>query len=40
MYVRRIEEGTMTPAFAKEQIDIFEAIAADYEKLCEGERLL
>jgi hypothetical protein len=40
VYVRRIEEGTMTPEFAKEQIDIFEAIALDYERMCEGERLL
>lgn len=40
VYVRKIEEGTMSPEFAKEQIDIFTAIAEDYERLCDGERLL
>ena len=40
VYPRRIAAATMTQALADRQIAIFEAIAADYEELAAGERLL
>jgi len=40
VYSRRLAAGKMTEADAKRKIAIMEEIAADYEKLAEGERLL
>lgn len=40
VYERRVNEGAMTRDFAEEQIAIFQAILADYQKAEEGERLL
>lgn len=41
VYPRRIEAGHMTQAFADEQIEIFEAIADDYDRAAQKtERLL
>lgn len=40
VYARRVLEGKMTQALADEQISIFEAILADYQKLAASGRLL
>ena len=40
VYDRRVGEGKMSRKMADYEIGIFEDIAADYEKLAEGERLL
>jgi len=40
VYARMVEQGTMKPQQAEAQIDIFEAIAADYAKAAEAERLI
>ena len=40
VYARRVEDGKMSEAFAREQIGIFEDIAADYRGAIERERLL
>lgn len=40
VYPRLIETGSMTPEKAKFETEIMDAIAADYEKLAAGERLL
>jgi hypothetical protein len=40
VYGRRVAEQKMTQQLADEQIAVFEAIAADYEKAALGERLL
>ena len=39
VYRRRVDEGKMTQALADRQIAIFEAIADDYERSAEKERL-
>jgi hypothetical protein len=40
VYAKRVADGKMTQALADEQIALFEAIEADYERLAAGERLL
>jgi hypothetical protein len=40
VYPRMIVEGKMTDGFANAQLAVFEAIADDYKKLAEKERLL
>jgi hypothetical protein len=40
VYPRRVQAGKMTQAQADKQLAIFEAIAADYAELAEGERLI
>jgi len=40
VYPRLIAEGKMAESFAKAQIEMFEAMAEDYRKLAEKERLL
>lgn len=40
VYPRWIADKRMTQQLADRQIAIFEEIAADYQKLAEGERLL
>lgn len=40
VYARRVADGKMTQRLADEQIAVFEAIEADYQKAAAGERLL
>jgi len=40
VYGRRVTENKMTQKLADQQIELFEEIAADYEKLAAKERLL
>jgi hypothetical protein len=40
VYPQRVMSRKMTQRLADEQIALFEAIEADYQKLAEGERLL
>lgn len=40
VFERRVAEGKMSKALADEQIAVFEQIAADYQKLTEGDRLI
>ena len=40
VYPRRIADGKMTADFARRQIELMEAIAADYRYQAERERLL
>jgi hypothetical protein len=40
VYPRQIADGRMTDGLANSQIAVFEAIADDYRKLAEKERLL
>lgn len=40
VYPRRVMAGQMSQSQANRQVAIMEAIAADYAKLMEGERLL
>jgi hypothetical protein len=40
VFAYRVEKGQMTQELADYQIDIFEAIRADYERAAEKERLL
>lgn len=40
VYERRIADGEMSRDFANEQIEVMQAIVADYEKLAQKERLL
>ena len=40
VYPRLIREGVMSPEKANRELALMQAIAADYERLAEGERLL
>lgn len=40
VYPRRVDAGQMTSSLAAEQIAVMEAIAEDYRKAAENERLI